>query len=123
MLNRRDFLILGLSCFGPLFFPSGEANSTGFPCSACSKELERIWRVLLKTVSPDIKIHQLGQFEEHVRNKLGWLLGEEVSAVVFEREICTHFILSSNLPSNNYSVNEYEFIDREGFCNPYARFL
>ena len=122
MLSRRNFLISvlsGLFALGistEIFFRQKSNDSPSY-----DEGLEKILESLNETVSPEIKAVQLVDFFKFIESNHFWLLDKSISPIVFAREICTRFIVNSNLPNNLYSIADYVYIQAEEGCNPFAR--
>jgi hypothetical protein len=74
---------------------------------------------LRRTVSPEVEKGQLGEFIALAKRKFDWVFHPLTSIEVFDRKLCTEFLVNSNLIGNGYEFPAYEFVEYSGACNPF----
>lgn len=74
---------------------------------------------LRRTVSPEVQKHQMGEFVTLAKQKFSWVFHPLTALEVFDRKLCTEFLINSNLIGNGFMISAYEFVEYPGVCNPF----
>ncbi len=125
-LKRRDVVLIPVLAAGA--YAGGHFSQRLAP----SKAVERVpgtigpivandafLETLQRTVSASIHPGQLEEFVSLARREFPWVLHPLTKIEDFERKLCTEFLMNSNLIENGYSIENYEFSEYSGACNPF----
>ncbi|MBY3150858.1 hypothetical protein HFO56_00245 [Rhizobium laguerreae] len=123
MIKRRLFLAAPLAAIAVTYAvqsnrhpsPSQQGVRTN---GAINPEAE-VTKILKETVSPLVRREQTKDFLAFAKRELAGVFSPETPVEEFRRQICTAFIINSNLVEIGYDMTKYEFIEYGGACSPF----
>lgn len=126
-LKRRDVVLIPVLAAGA--YAGGHFSQRLAPAKAVEDTLQgtigtidindAVLSSLRRTVSPEVGGHQLEAFLALAMRNFSWVFHPLTALEVFDRKICTEFLLNSNLISNGFMMSSYEFSEYPGVCNPF----
>ncbi len=125
MIRRRLFLAAPIAAIAVAY----AVRNNGLPSSVepgvrtigmINPETE-VTKVLKETVSHLVRRKQTTEFLTFAKREIAWAFHPSTPVDEFRRQICTAFIINSNLIETGYDMGRYEFMEYGGVCSPFLQ--
>lgn len=125
MIRRRLFLAAPLAAIAIAY--AVRKNDLSTPVGSGVRTVgminpdTEVTKILKETVSPLVRHEHTKEFLAFAKRDVAWAFSPSTPVDEFRRQICTAFIINSNLIETGYDMNRYEFMEYGGACNPFLQ--
>jgi hypothetical protein len=116
MLNRRKFIAATTVAAG--FALVWRTYPALLQYRTDRLEAQRLHTTVNETMGKHFTQSQITEFTAFFRSNFGDFFDASIPQEVFDKKVCTEFIVNSNLAYVGFDLSAYQFI-HSGVCNPF----